>query len=205
MRHKNMIGFKIGMLEVISFSHTKVVAHWNCKCDCGNEKVISGASLRSKKPTLSCGCLLLSGKPNSVHGMSSTPTYETYRSMRKRCENINDKEFKNYGGRGISVCDEWKTFDVFFADMGVRPDGSTLDRIDTNGNYCRSNCKWSTPKEQAANRRNSYNITHDGETKHVSEWSLVSGVATETIKRRIGYGWDVGEAIFKKSKRKNKV
>lgn len=99
--YKNMIGFKVGRLEVVSFSHTTGTRHWLCRCECGNEKVISGASLRTKKPTLSCGCLIRSGIPNSKHGMSNTPTYETYRAMRKRCESKNDIEYPNYGGRGL--------------------------------------------------------------------------------------------------------
>lgn len=202
MKHKNMLGFKVGELEVIAFSHILGTAHWLCSCSCGNEKIISGASLRSKKPTVSCGCLLLSGKPNSSHGMSSTPTYETYRAMRKRCESPNDKEFKNYGGRGISIAEEWLTFDGFFADMGVRPEGMTLDRIDTNGHYCKTNCRWATPKEQAMNRRNSYNLTYNGITKHISEWSSISDINIPTIKRRLEYGWDVGKAIFTENKRK---
>lgn len=194
--YKNMIGFKVGRLEVVSFSHTTGTRHWLCRCECGNEKVISGASLRTKKPTLSCGCLIRSGIPNSKHGMSNTPTYETYRAMRKRCESKNDIEYPNYGGRGITVCEGWETFDGFFADMGVRPKGETLDRLDTDGNYCKENCRWSTPKEQAMNRRNSVTLTVDGVEKHITEWADISGVRWETIKGRISHGWDIEKAIF---------
>lgn len=202
-RYKDMTGYKVGQLEVIKFSHKKNKSiFWVCKCSCGNEKSINGASLRSKKPTLSCGCLLKSGVPNMNHGMSNTPTYESYRAMRKRCELATDIEFKNYGGRGVTVCKEWDSFEIFLIDMGIRSEGMTLDRKDPNGNYCKSNCRWATPKEQAINRRNSYNITYDGKTKHVSEWSKISGIAVETIKRRLTYGWGIDRAIFTNSTRK---
>ena len=90
---------------------------------------------------------------STTHGMWQTPTYRSWYAMKRRCTNQKYRDFRLYGGRGIKVCDRWKSFENFFADMGVRPEGKTLDRIDNDGNYESGNCRWATPKEQQANRR----------------------------------------------------
>ena len=116
--------------------------------------------------------------------------------MLRRCYSANQKGFQNYGGRGIAVCDEWRnSFDAFLSDMGERPDGASLDRIDTNGNYEPSNCRWATPKEQAHNRRSNIYITHNGVTMIANDWAKHLGMARTTFFRRLQDGWSTTEAI----------
>lgn len=127
---------------------------WLCLCDCGRETVVRGSDLREGK-TKSCGCLHdeLASKRNFRHGHSKgTRTYRSWMAMRDRCRYSNHKDYEHYGGRGIKVCERWQSFENFLADMGERPVGLTLDRIDPNGNYEPGNCRWATWSEQRENQ-----------------------------------------------------
>lgn len=148
------------VLEAENTSNSKRHIVWKCLCDCGNVTTATGSELR-RFHKRSCGCLhsdvvvQISTKHGHAKAKNLSPTYVSWASMLTRCTNENAINFKHYGGRGISVCQRWKIFENFLEDMGKRPDGMSIDRIDVNGNYEPSNCKWSTQSEQLKNRRNS--------------------------------------------------
>lgn len=181
-------GQRFGRLRVLSFSHVDVRhnAVFKCQCDCGKFANITTASLR--KGTKSCGCLIVEGlvARNLNHGHAvggkCTREYSTWRAMMDRCTNSNASAYSRYGGRGIRVCKRWTTFANFFADMGQKPKGKSIDRINNDGHYTPSNCRWATPAQQS---RNSSQAKLDGEK-------------VREIKRRLADGeqqWKIGAAF----------
>lgn len=157
MRVKDIAGQRFGRLIAVSRSGTRSPAHWLCKCDCGAEKVINGAWLRDGT-CRSCGCYRSERmvKMNTVHGMKGTSEYAAWSAMVERCHNSKHAAWKNYGGRGIKVCEDWRaSFENFYRDVGKKTTRDhTLDRINNDGNYEPSNVRWATYKEQALNRKN---------------------------------------------------
>jgi hypothetical protein len=148
-------GCRFGRLLVIERAATigKSTAYI-CLCDCGKTKTVRGQSLRLGDTT-SCGCARREQmvEKQTSHGMYRTPTYNSWRAMLARCLNKTHRQYKDYGGRGISICPEWHKFELFLADMGVRPSDKTIDRINGDGNYTAGNCRWATRQEQNQNRR----------------------------------------------------
>lgn len=198
---KDMSGLKFGRLTVIEFvGYDKYrSAQWKCKCDCGNEVIVDGRCLR-RSNTKSCGCLNKDSHithPNhKIHGMSGTRIYRIWKAMKARCSNQNDVL---YGGRGIIVCDEWKSFVPFYkwAIKNGYDENKSIDRINVNGNYSPDNCRWSLISEQANNKRNNKRITINGETYNALEWSKITGVSYQTIWKRMKKGLS-GEELIKK-------
>ena len=165
---------------------------WLCKCDCGNETVVYGSHLR-KGDTVSCGCVMRN--VSKTHGESKTRLYTIWQHMKSRCDNPNTDHYDCYGGRGIKYCDEWKTFEVFkeWAVSNGYTDELTIDRIDVNGNYEPSNCRWATRKLQGENTRKAKQITHNGETHSLREWGKILGIPKSTIQARYQRGVNIFE------------
>lgn len=185
----DMAGKKYGEWLVVKRAKTdgRGEIMWECVCSCGKIKEIRGSTLRIGTSTC-CGHSRRS--PLKTHGMSNTKIFGIWRSMLSRCENKNCAAYKDYGARGITVCDEWHSFDVFFADMGHRPEGKSLDRIDNDKGYCKENCRWASRDEQIANRRASRRVSINGETKTFSQWEKHFGLPDSTISNRVRKGWD---------------
>ena len=195
----DMTGQQFGRLTVIDqapnilIGRTSAVA-WRCLCACGNEVVKSARDL-SGGNTKSCGCWRRDfTRANQTHGRSRDPVYHIWKAMRRRCA---DAGAPRYGGRGIEVCDRWQhSFANFIADMGERPPGGTVERIDNDGPYSPENCRWASRKEQGRNKANNYLITHDGRTHTISEWAEASGIPAYRIWERIKVlGWTAEEAL----------
>jgi hypothetical protein len=177
-------------------------AAWLCRCDCGHERVVNGASLR-RGLSKSCGCLNSELtrtriiRQSTTHGMTNSPEWRSWMSMLTRCYNHSDRHnFLHYGGAGIFVCDLWRySFEDFYRDMGIRPEGTTLDRVDGQGHYCPNNCRWATATQQNRNRRNVRWLEHDGRTMTIQDWADVTGLTPAAIYQRLSHGWSVDEAL----------
>lgn len=186
----DMTGKRCGILTVLCrdgrYPGTKLAA-WRCRCDCGVEKTMLGSTLRIGTAG-SCGCRKAMG-PKPRHGMAGTAIYSTWNAMMERCRNPKSKAYHRYGGRGIAVCERWERFENFIADMGPKPTPDhTIDRIDNNGNYEPSNCRWATRKEQANNtRRNTYYETPHGRLS-MAEIAKIAGVTYPAIQLRVKNG-----------------
>lgn len=186
----NLTGLRYGRLTVTCRSKEHIGrVWWNCRCDCGNEKAVPANNLRIGK-TQSCGCLAKEQLQARAlkHGMAKTPLYNVWRAMKNRCYWQKHPQFALYGGRGITVCDEWMSFPIFhkWAIEAGYSHWLSIDRIDVNGNYEPANCKWSTPSEQARNTRRTARAP-DG-----TPWATVAeqnGISNMQYNGRVHIGW----------------
>jgi len=129
------------------------------------------------------------------HGMHTSPTYTTWASMKQRCSNPKAPDYSRYGGRNITYDPSWELFENFLEDMGIRPEGTTLDRKDNNGPYCKDNCRWSTTKEQTRNRRDTNLLEFNGKQQCLSDWAAELNIPRSTLTNRIHRGWDTERAL----------
>lgn len=185
-----MIGLRFGRLIVIARgpdyeSNGKKTRRWFCRCDCGAEVLTFGNGLRSGHAK-SCGCLRQEAiaLAATVHGMAGTGTYSSWLAMWSRCTSETNVSYPNYGGRGVSVCDRWKSFSNFLADMGERPEGMTLDRKEVMGNYTPENCSWATKEEQDNNKRTCVYVTVGDRTQTYAQWGRELGISANAVRRR---------------------
>lgn len=200
-----MIGRKFNKLTVIErledvqYTKKQKTKQYLCQCECGRYVKISYYNLIYGK-TKSCGCLKSRYRtPHLTHGMTGTRIYEIWTGMKKRCENPKANNYHLYGGRGIKLCKEWHSFGKFYrwAIENGYNDKLTIDRIDVNKDYEPSNCKWSTFKEQANNKRNTVYITVNNETKCITEWAKLLNIPTSTLSSRIHCFGNVSKVITK--------
>lgn len=198
MKSIDLTGARFGLLTVTS----KAIANgkqsmWNCVCDCGLTCIKWMGNLRNGN-TKSCGHLrsVVTTKNKTTHAMYGAPEYKSWSGMLTRCENKNNHKFKDYGARGITVCDSWHEFQSFFNDMGKKPAGTSLGRIDNDGNYEPKNCEWQSATEQARNKRNTALFSYQGILATIPEHCDRLGLLASTVRSRIyTYKWPVEKAL----------
>jgi hypothetical protein len=191
----DLTGHTYGRWTVLSFSHKNARGeiYWLCRCECGEERAVKANGLRSGK-SASCGCL--HKEKVSIHGMTGTPTFRSWETMKQRCTNPKSPDYEYYGGRGISVCDAWlNSFETFLSDMGERPNGATLDRVETDGDYEPGNCRWATYRQQVRNRRDTVTVSFRGKTQDLYQWEAETGISARAIRQRIKAGWLPDKAL----------
>lgn len=197
-----LMGKTFGYLTVVSREENgpRNRARWNCICSCGNATTVESCRLVGGY-TKSCGCyareLARKGDSRRTHGLSQTNEYNAWTQIKRRCLNSRSKDYAKYGGRGISICEKWLSYEGFLADMGKRPTAKhSIDRIDNDGNYEPGNCRWATYTEQNRNRRNTLFVTIDEVTRPLREWSEISGINHVCIYERLRQGVDAKRAVF---------
>lgn len=170
--------------------------YWSCTCSCGVRCTVGHINLRSGH-TKSCGCMRkeVTSARTRKHGLTKSRVHGSWSHMKTRCYNSNCKDFPDYGGRGIKVCADWHVFENFLRDMGHPPDNLSLDRIDSDGDYESSNCRWATATQQSRNRRGVRRIAFEGVTLPIPEWAERFGLKLPTLHFRLNNGWTIKQAL----------
>jgi hypothetical protein len=199
---KDLTGKVFGRLTAKSiYGNGKEGTQWLCLCSCGNEKVVISKVL-NRGATLSCGCYKVDKviSDNTTHGMNKTRLHKIWGRMKDRCLNPRSQDFKYYGGRGIKVCEKWLKFEGFYEDMfPTHDDKLSIDRIDNDGNYELSNCRWATLTQQRNNMRNNRVETVDGITDTVANLCRIFGVSTGIVRNRLRIGYTIEQSLKCKS------
>jgi hypothetical protein len=206
---KDFSGLRFGRLTVSSFagrsyspSKPHGIVKWKCVCDCGCETVVSGRSLTSGR-TISCGCFHKEqlSKRVKTHGQSKTVLYRRWAGMLTRCTNPNRDFWDRYGGRSIEVCERWRNYEAFAYDMGetFSPE-LTIERRDNDLGYCKENCYWGTPLQQANNTSKNKVVEFSGRKQTVANWARETGINPFTLYYRLKSGWDVTRALTTKAR-----
>jgi hypothetical protein len=198
---KSLVGQRFGRLLVTEPApkpHTRADRRWLCQCDCGKTKVVAHHQLLGGN-CRSCGCLRseLSAARVIKHGLRKSPEYGIWNAMKNRCYNPHVKHHKDYGGRGIKVCDRWRdSFEAFITDMGRRPGPEyTIERENNDGDYEPGNCKWATRFEQQRNTRKNVILNFNEQSKTVAEWAETLNIRSGTIRERLRRGWTVEQTL----------
>lgn len=200
MKASDLTGQRFGRLMVIKRNGSDKFGNsaWLCKCECGNEKTVSSVGLKQGS-TQSCGCLRLEGSNNRKHGKSNNRLYRIYANMKDRCYRPKHNRYKHYGAKGIIVCEEWlNDFQAFYdwAMANGYADNLSIDRIDNNGNYEPSNCRWATVEEQANNKSNNVRLEFKGRELTMAQWEKEIGLKRGELWRRIyEYHWTIEKAL----------
>lgn len=188
---ENLVGRVFGRLTVVSEGETTSHRRWICQCACGNTKTVLHTALKSES-TKSCGCLRseIVRSSMTVHGQSGkdsmTRIYRIWGGMKARCEIHSATGFDRYGGVGIKVCERWQKFENFVDDMGIPPEGASIDRIDSAKGYEPANCRWATRQEQNENRKSVRVLTHNGLSMNVTQWAKYLGISKATLLESLG-------------------
>jgi len=196
---KDETGHRFGRLIVIGIAgrNSSEQVTWRCLCDCGIETIQAGATLRAGI-VVSCGCYGAEARLSSVtkHGLSTSGPYQSYKELVRRCTSPQHIGWADYGGRGIKVCDEWATFEAFYADMGLswKPK-LTIERRDVNGPYSKANCYWATMTEQNNNKRNNVKIEHAAENLTSAQWARRANISLPLFRSRRKHGWTMDEIL----------
>lgn len=193
----DLTGQKFGRLTVVKRAeNTKDnKAQWLCECECGNTKIVRSVSLKSGD-TKSCGCIR--ENQNKTHGKSKTRLHTIWANMIQRCLNVHNERYKDYGGRGITVCEEWRKFESFYlwANANGYKNGLTIDRINNDKGYSPDNCRWATVKEQNNNTRKCRYITYKGKAQTIKQWAEELNINYDTLISRINkLHWSIEKAL----------
>lgn len=197
---KDLSGQKFNRWTVLSFFGIKEgKAYWNCRCSCGVERAVMGTALKGGH-SQSCGCIRadVAIEKNTTHGLTKHPLYSVWKGIHGRCRGYNPDDVPCYVDQHITVCDRWsgpEGFVNFIEDMGDRPEGTQIDRIDNSKGYSPENCRWVTCKENQRNRRTTKNITFNGKTQCVAAWTEELGFGKGTLLARLARGWSVEKAL----------
>lgn len=206
MKSEDWIGHRQGRLTVETFEGLRrygngKAAYFTFRCDCGNAFVAQKSNVIGKGRN-DCGCSRATSDRVAPKGASSNPLHKVWWHMIDRCENEQNKSFRDYGARGIKVVDRWKTgdgpltgFECFMADMGPRPKGMTIERVQRDGDYKPGNCVWLPKGDQSKNRRGVYLVRIGEEVKTIPDWCAVTGIDYWTAIRRVARGWPPDKAV----------